>query len=100
MKFWNAETVAEPEAGNARVGYLQSRSTDLENVPDAHFGLGHAVDSQVLAEHATGEIVAPEACTPESIVIDRIDRQRLIRTAMVRLVGVTVTVDRKVAHPI
>ena len=56
-------------AGNAGLADLDQGATDAEHVADAHLVVEHALDGEVLAELADGEIVTPGLARPVVVVL-------------------------------
>ena len=62
---------AHAVAGDARLRHLEQGAADPVAIADAHLLVGQAVDGEVLAELAIGEVVSTELALPSS------DRSRI-----------------------
>ena len=93
-----AETHADAEARDARLGDLELGLTDAVPVADAHLAVGHAGDGEVLAEMARSQVVAREERRPVVVGLGLIHHDGALFTAVPGKVALTVAVDIEPAH--
>ena len=67
-------------------------------VADAHFPVGQAVDREILAELAIGEVVAAKLSLPIGVRVDLINKDRAMLAAMPLQIALTVSVDVEPPH--
>ena len=72
----------DAEARHAGLGDLESRLADAVAVADADLVVGEALDREVLAELAVGEVVASELPLPVAVGIDLVDEHRAMLAAV------------------
>ena len=84
---------ADAVARHTRLRYLEYCAPDPIAVPDAHLGIGQAVDGEVLAELAANEVIPPKLAFPVAITIDLVDKDRPLFAAMADQVALPVTLQ-------
>ena len=91
---------ADAVARDARLGDLEQRLADAVAVPDADLVVRQALDGEVLAELAVGEVVASELALPVAVGVDLVDEHRAMLAAVREPVSLVVAVDVDAAdHP-
>jgi hypothetical protein len=85
-------------AGNAWLADFEQGSSDLIAVAYAHFAVGQAFDSQVLAELPIAGKFSPEVALPVAIRIDLIHHHGAVFAAMACKVPLAIAVDIQAPH--
>ena len=93
-----AHADAEPVARHARLRHLEEGIADAVPVPHAHLVVGQAVDREVLAEVAGGEIGTAELFTPVPVRVQLVHQDGAMLAAVALQVALAVTVDVQPAH--
>ena len=89
---------AEPVARHAWLRHLEEGVADAVPVADAHLVVGQAVDREVLAEVAGGEIGTAELFTPVPVRVQLVHEDGAMLAAVALEVALAVTVDVQPAH--
>ncbi len=84
---------ADPVAGDTRLRHFEQRASDPVMVADAHFCVRQAVNREILAELAVGEVIAAKLSLPIAVRIDLIDKDRAMLAAMPLQIALTIPVD-------
>jgi hypothetical protein len=83
---------------DARLRHLEKGAADPVAVPDAHLGVGHAFNGEILAKLSVSEFLSTELVLPISIGLNLIDKYGTVLPAGARHVALTVAVDVEPAH--
>ena len=86
-------------AGHPRLGYLEQRRADSEDIADVDIPLQHPLDGEVLTEMTEREPRLPELVFPVGMVLEGVNQHGPERAAMPDEVGLAVAGDVESVDP-
>lgn len=86
-------------AGLSRLAHLDDGCAEGVDVADADIGFGHAGDGEVFSEGSGRERVGENLTEPKRIMIAAVDKDSLIRPAVMLKIGVLIPGESFAAHP-